>query len=66
MVEASIRGDLPTAQESVSIAGVDITKMSISERFALRDKIKAEIARERKQRRLQRGEMHKGLQVRFL
>lgn len=66
MVEASIRGDLPTAQESISIAGADINLMSISERFVLRDKIKAEIARERQARRLSSGYNRKGLQVRFI
>ena len=65
MVEASIRGDLPTAQESINLAGLDITKMSLSERFALRDRIKAEIARERQRRRLNKGNYRHGLQVRF-
>ena len=67
MVEASIRGDLPTAQESISVAGVDVTKMSISERFVLRDRIKAEVSRERQRRRLAAGmENKKGIQVRFI
>ena len=59
------RGDLPTAQESINLAGLDITKMSLSERFALRDRIKAEIARERQRRRLNKGNYRHGLQVRF-
>ena len=66
MVEKSIRGDLPTAQESVSLTGVDITKMGISERFQLRDKIKSEIARERRRRRLAEGREYLGAtQIRF-
>lgn len=66
MLESSLEGDLPTAQESVNVFGVDITKMPISERFVLRDKLKAEVSRERRARRLAKGENLKGLQVRFL
>ena len=67
MVEASLLNDMPTAQESVSISGMDITTMSISERFILRDKIKAEIARERQKRNLAAGMNNRtGMQVRFI
>ena len=68
LVEASLAGDLVTAQESISIAGVDITKMGISERFDLRDRLKAEVSRERTRAILKEGSDmpgRSGYQVRF-
>ena len=68
LVEASLAGDLVTAQESISITGVDITKMGISERFDLRDRLKAEVSRERTRAILKEGSDmpgRSGLQVRF-
>ena len=66
MVERSIRGDLPTAQESYSLVNQDVTKMGLSERFQLRDRIKAEVRRERQRRRLNAGrEYNSAIQVRF-
>ena len=56
MLEASFQNDLPTAQESVSIAGVDITMMSLSERFELRNKFRREVEQERFARRMHQGE----------
>lgn len=66
-VEKSIRGDLPTAQETYSVGGRDITKMSISERFELREKLKAEISRERVRDQAQQSGNSRitGYQVRF-
>lgn len=68
LVEASLAGDLVNAQESISVAGVDITKMGISERFALRDDLKSEVQRERTRQRLKEGSDlpgRHGLQIRF-
>ena len=68
LVESSLAGDLVTAQESISIAGVDITKMGISERFDLRDRLKAEVSRERTRATLKEGSDmpgRNGLQIRF-
>ncbi len=68
LVEKSLLNDMPTAQESVSIAGVDITKMSISERLAMRDRLKAEVVRLRKLAKLKAGidgPARHGLQIRF-
>ena len=66
MIEASLANDMPTAQESISILGSDITKMGISERYSLRDKIKAEVGRERQRRHLEAGGNRRGMQVRFI
>lgn len=60
MVEKSLTDDLPTAQESFNVAGVDITTMSLSERYQLRDKLKAEVARERNHNRVLRGGRRRG------
>ena len=68
LVEASLAGDLVNAQESISVAGVDITKMGIGERFTLRDQLKSEVQRERTRTRLKEGSDlpgRHGLQIRF-
>lgn len=59
-LEDSIDGDLPTAQTSFNIGGVDIQTMDLGQREVLRNKYKAEVARERQLQHIREGGRRSG------
>ncbi len=66
MIEKSLRGDLPTGQESYHVDGIDITKASFQAREELRNVYTAKVNTQRRQRRLVQGEnVENGTQICF-
>ncbi len=59
-LENSMKADLPTAQESFTIAGEEVSTMPLSQRMTLRNQFRAEVARERDHRRIREGGRRRG------